>query len=125
MSPEQAQGKSLDHRTDLYSVGVMLYECATGTVPFVGQMMSVLSQHISAAPTPPRYKNPEIWSTLETLILTLLEKNPTRRPASGSVVALGLIEEAERAGGSSESTLEPGAQTRGARSLDRRQARSR
>ena len=97
MSPEQAQGKSLDHRTDLYSVGVMLYECATGTVPFVGQMMSVLSQHISAAPTPPRYKNPEIWSTLETLILSLLEKNPTRRPASGSVVALGLIEEAERA----------------------------
>ena len=84
MSPEQAQGKSLDHRTDLYSVGVMLYECATGDVPFVGHAMSVIGQHINAAPTAPRFKNPEISSTLESLILSLLEKNPTRRPASGN-----------------------------------------
>ena len=97
MSPEQAQGKPLDHRTDLYSVGVMLYECATGDLPFVGQAMSVLGQHINSAPTAPRFKNPDIWSTLERLILSLLEKNPSKRPASGSVVALELIEEAERA----------------------------
>ncbi len=97
MSPEQAQGQSLDHRTDLYSVGVMLYECATGEVPFVGHAMSVISQHINVAPRAPRFKNPEISSTLETLILSLLEKNPTNRPALGNVVALALIEEAERA----------------------------
>src|SRR4029077_19062710 len=97
MSPEQAQGKSLDHHTDLYSLGVMLYECATGSVPFVGQAMSVLSQHVSAKPPSPRLKNPEIWSTLESLILSLLEKNPSKRPSSGSVVALELFEEAERA----------------------------
>ena len=97
MSPEQAQGKSLDHRTDLYSLGVMLYECATGDVPFVGHAMSVIGQHINAAPTAPRFKNPEISSTLESLILSLLEKNPTKRPASGNVVALALVEEAERA----------------------------
>ena len=54
-------------------------------------------QHASAAPTSPRLKNPEIWSTLERLILSLLAKNPSKRPASGNVVALELFEEAERA----------------------------
>jgi serine/threonine-protein kinase len=97
MSPEQAQGKSLDHRTDLYSVGVMLYECATGDVPFKGDMLSLIGQHVHAAPPAPRVKNPEIWSTLDSLILSLLEKNRTKRPASGSLVALALFEEAERA----------------------------
>jgi serine/threonine-protein kinase len=97
MSPEQAEGKSLDHRTDLYSVGVMLYECATGDVPFAGHAMSVISQHIRAAPRAPRFKNPEIWSTLDRLILSLLEKRPARRPASANLVALALFEEAERA----------------------------
>jgi serine/threonine-protein kinase len=97
MSPEQAQGKSLDHRTDLYSMGVMLYECATGDVPFKGDMMSLIGQHIHAAPPAPRVKNPEIWSTLDRLILSLLEKNRTKRPASGNLVALALFEEAERA----------------------------
>jgi serine/threonine-protein kinase len=97
MSPEQAQGKPLDHRSDLYSVGVMLYECATGDVPFVGDLIAVMGQHVNAAPMAPRFKNPQIWSTLESLILSLLEKSPARRPASGNLVALALIEEAERA----------------------------
>ncbi|HZW33694.1 MAG TPA: serine/threonine-protein kinase [Isosphaeraceae bacterium] len=97
MSPEQAQGKSLDHRTDLYSVGVMLYECVTGEVPFVGHALSVIGQHINAKPPAPRFKNPEISSTLESLILSLLEKHPSKRPASGNLVALALLEEAERA----------------------------
>ena len=97
MSPEQAHGKSLDHRTDLYSLGVMVYECATGDTPFVGHAMSVMGQHINTTPTAPRLLNPEISSTLEGLILSLLEKNPSRRPPSGNVVALALIEEAERA----------------------------
>ncbi len=104
MSPEQAQGLSLDHRTDLYSVGVMLYECVTGEVPFAGDALSVMGQHRNAAPTPPRFKNPEIWSTLENLILSLLAKNPIQRPASGNVVALELFEEAGRRSGFSEST---------------------
>ena len=97
MSPEQAQGLSLDHRTDLYSVGVMLYECATGELPFMGDVRSVLVQHKSAAPTPPRLKNPEIWSTLDKLILSLLAKTPVKRPALGNVVALELFEEAAHA----------------------------
>jgi eukaryotic-like serine/threonine-protein kinase len=97
MSPEQARGKRLDHRTDLYSLGVMLYECATGKVPFLGQAMSVIAQHTSATPTPPRFKNPDVSPTLETLILGLLAKNPDERPVSGDVVAQVLRAEAEQA----------------------------
>ena len=97
MSPEQAQGKSLDHRTDLYSVGVMLYECATGELPFVGHARSLLDQHIHAAPPAARLRKSEVWLTLEGLILSLLEKHPGRRPASAKLVALSLFEEADRA----------------------------
>ena len=97
MSPEQARGRRMDHRTDIYSLGVMLYECVTGNPPFLGQNMALLAQHISAEVPPPRSKNPEIAPTLETLILSLLAKNPEDRPASGEAVAKALREEAERA----------------------------
>jgi serine/threonine-protein kinase len=96
MSPEQAQGKSLDHRTDLYALGVMLYECATGDVPFIGDVMSIISQHIKEPPAPPRFMNPAISPTLDSLILSLLEKNPKKRPNSGGMVAVALIKETER-----------------------------
>ena len=96
MSPEQAKGRRLDHRTDLYSLGVMLYECATGAVPFSGQAMSVLAQHVNGTVTPPRFKNPEVSPTLEALILSLLAKNPEERPPSGDVVAKALFQEAEQ-----------------------------
>ena len=95
MSPEQARGKRLDHRTDLYSLGVMVYECVTGSVPFSGQSMAVIAQHVSATPTPPRFKNPEISASLEALIMSLLAKNPDDRPVSGDLVARALLDEAE------------------------------
>jgi serine/threonine-protein kinase len=96
MSPEQAKGKRLDHRTDLYSLGVLLYECATGSVPFTGQSMSVISQHIGAEPTPPRFRNPEVSPELEGVILGLLAKEPSGRPSSGHAVARELREELAR-----------------------------
>jgi serine/threonine-protein kinase len=65
MSPEQARGARLDFRTDLYSLGVMLYESATGACPFTGKSMSVLAQHVSQAPAPPRSKNPYLAPSLE------------------------------------------------------------
>jgi len=80
MSPEQAQGRSLDHRTDLYSVGVMLYECATGDELFAGNMMSVIGKHINGAPPAP-VQEPELSSTLENLILSLWRRI---RPATAS-----------------------------------------
>jgi serine/threonine-protein kinase len=96
MSPEQSRGKRLDYRTDLYSLGVMLYESATGSVPFTGNSMSVLAQHMGTPPEPPRARNPGVSDALQRLILSLLAKKPTERPASGGAVAAALREEVER-----------------------------
>jgi serine/threonine-protein kinase len=100
MSPEQTRGSRLDYRTDLYSLGVMIYESATGTVPFTGSSVAVMTQHHSAAPDQPRLRNPQISSELESLILSLLAKRAADRPGSGSIVAQTLRQEAERSKGS-------------------------
>ncbi|HEV3168362.1 MAG TPA: serine/threonine-protein kinase [Isosphaeraceae bacterium] len=92
MSPEQARGRRLDHRSDLYALGVILYECATGGTPFHGVGMAVMSQHVSARPEPPRAKNPELSEPFERLILRLLAKNLDDRPGSGQAVASELRE---------------------------------
>ncbi len=87
MSPEQTRGSRLDYRTDLYSLGVMVYESATGSVPFTGTSASVMSQHYLADPERPRSRNPMISPELEALILTSLSKRPDQRPGSGALVA--------------------------------------
>ena len=92
MSPEQAKGRRLDHRTDLYALGVMMYECATGTPPFQGPTLAVIASHVNARPDPPRSRNPAISADLEALILRLLAKDPEARPSSGSDVAASIRE---------------------------------
>lgn len=87
MSPEQARGKRLDFRTDLYALGVMLYESATGSTPFQGPVMTIMGHHVNTAPEPPRSRNPEISESFEQLILRLLSKDPDGRPSSGREVA--------------------------------------
>ncbi len=96
MSPEQTRGSRLDYRTDLYSLGVMIYESSTGTLPFTGTSLSIMTQHSSARPDPPRVRNSAVSEELESLILALLTKRPEERPGSGSVVAQALSEEIER-----------------------------
>src|SRR5208337_3823221 len=96
MSPEQTKGKRLDFRTDLYSLGVMLYESATGAVPFTGNAMSVMAMHAGTLPERPRSRNPGLSEPLEDLILALLAKKPEARPASGAAVAQALREEVDR-----------------------------
>jgi eukaryotic-like serine/threonine-protein kinase len=97
MSPEQTRGGRLDYRTDLYSLGVMIYESATGSVPFTGLSVSIMSQHYSAVPDRPQVRNSGVSNELETLILSLLAKRPTDRPPSGGGVAQTLRQEAQRA----------------------------
>src|SRR5207302_1694068 len=75
MAPEQALGRPPDARSDLYSLGAMLYEMLTGRPPFLGdESVAIISQHISTAPVAPTWHNPDVPAPLERLVLSLLAK---------------------------------------------------
>ncbi|MGO9453949.1 MAG: protein kinase domain-containing protein [Candidatus Binataceae bacterium] len=88
LSPERAKGAPAEPRSDLYSLGVMLYEMVAGRPPFLGEdPQAIMAQHLAAAVEPPSKYAPKLPKPLEQLILKLLAKDPERRPATASLVS--------------------------------------
>jgi len=82
MAPEQCMGRPVDHRADIYSLGVILYEIFAGIVPFRGESFGeLIYQHMSEPPEPPSRHRP-MDPELERIILACLEKDPAKRPES-------------------------------------------
>jgi serine/threonine-protein kinase len=80
MSPEQASGKTIDKRSDIYSMGAMMYELATGQMPFKGDTpVAILMKHVNEKPVAPRVLNSSIPVGLEQIILCAMSKKPSDR----------------------------------------------
>jgi len=80
LSPEQAQGQPVTPQSDLYSIGIILYELLTGRVPFEGDSaVTIALKQVSEPPVPPRQLNPQVPPELDAVVLRALEKDPARR----------------------------------------------
>ena len=80
LSPEQARGAAVDQRSDLYSLGIVLYELLTGTVPFSGDTpVEIAMKHLSQVPEPPSTRRPDVPRELDQVVMRALAKNPDDR----------------------------------------------
>jgi serine/threonine-protein kinase len=92
LSPEQARGESVDARSDVYSLGCVLYEILTGEPPFVGDSpVAVAYQHVREAPVPPSQKHANVSPDLDAVVLKALAKNPDNRYQSAAEMRTDLV----------------------------------
>ncbi len=93
VSPEQARGLAGDNQSDLYSLGIIMYEMTTGVTPFRGEsLMELLMRHFNDTPTPPILINPELPQEVSDVILKSIAKEPQDRFASASDMTIALAE---------------------------------
>ncbi len=112
MSPEQAAGRAVDHRTDLYAMGVILFECITGQKPFnADSLFDLLRKHVELPPPPPRSLRPELPPALEQVILVALAKNPDERFANAQAMSMALQHATQGLSPEQWAPLTPGAAT--------------
>ncbi|HEX3686052.1 MAG TPA: Stk1 family PASTA domain-containing Ser/Thr kinase [Gaiellaceae bacterium] len=96
LSPEQARGAPVDQTSDLYSVGVVLYEMLTGQVPFTGDTpLEIAMKHLSEVPKPPSELRPEVPHDLDSVVLRALAKDPSERYQSAEEMDADLARVAE------------------------------
>src|SRR5205085_1372867 len=96
LSPEQAKGAPVDQRSDVYSVGIVLYEMLTGQVPFTGDTpLEIAMKHLSEIPRPPSELRPEVPHDLDSVVLRVLAKDPAERYQSAEEMDADLARVAE------------------------------
>jgi eukaryotic-like serine/threonine-protein kinase len=113
ISPEQAQGRPLDGRSDLYSLGITLYRAATGELPFKSKdWFDLARMHVEAKPEPPRTLRPELMRRLERIILKCLAKHPDDRYSTAEDLIKDLEDTVTRERPTSDILLPPDYVTR-------------
>ena len=115
MSPEQARGQPLDEKSDVYSLGVVLYEALVGEAPFLGDFDQVAQKQIHERPVPPIQRNPEVPPEINDLVMRMLEKEPEKRPSLEEVIEVlkGHPKRQQRRGGRGKVFLAVGVEASG------------